>query len=358
VLVTLDKNKTGTTPTTFADVPAWEHVIDVAMAGYQAWVKKVNVKGGKVLYIDATLIKSPPETGILSISSNPAGADVYIDAVYRGFTPKSIGNIVPGPHRVNLVLAGEQEWVSDVMVFPGDATVLSPVLTPNANPLTGAVHVDSRPIGAAIYLDGNFIGITCGGDGFDITNVIPGTHQITLRMKGFSDYTTSVNVPADRIAKIIPTIILSQIHHPSGQVQSDSVPEGAGVYLDGKFTGYTPLTVHDIAVGQHDVRMKMEGREEFHDIIRVTAYETAQVRGVIAPHKPAPTRAGVSPAAAMAALGLTGCGTLFLFSKKRVPCSYSLFSWSVTLAVLNSLRSLSTIYLNSTRYKVNTVFRR
>ncbi len=316
-VATLDEIYGGTTPVTFADVPLGEHIIEVSMAGYRNWVKRVTVEGGKAIYIDAVLAEAPPEAGILRISSSPAGADIYIDGLYGGFTPKTIGNLAPGLHTVRLILAGDQEWTGEVAILPGEMTNIAPLLTPNTKPNTGSIFIKSRPIGAAIYLDGNFIGITYEGDGFDITNVIPGTHKVTLKLKGYQDYTVSIDVPADRVVKLEPRLAFNQIPHPSGQVQISSVPEGAEVFFDRQFKGFTPLTLQDIEVGQHDVRLKMAGMQDYHDIIRVTAYQTALVNGVLEPVTPVPTRAGIPPVLAAASLILSGMAWRVLQKRKQ-----------------------------------------
>lgn len=280
-VVTLDGIYADTTPATFANLSVGEHVIEVVMPGYEVWTKKVMAVGGKAIYIDATLKPARNETGTIMVSSSPSGADIYIDGIYRGFTPKTIGNLPTGVHGITLVQAGEMIWEGTVFVNPGEVTGISQVLMPILNTDTGSISVSSNPVGAAVYLDGDFIGITYAGDMMDINNVSPGTHEITLRMNGYRDYVAAIEVPASRVVKVNPTLALSQIPHPSGQMQIHSAPEGAAVYLDNKFRGYTPLTLQDIEVGQHELRMKMPGKSDYHDIVRVTAYQTAEVYAVM-----------------------------------------------------------------------------
>lgn len=280
-VVTLDEIYADTTPATFANIPAGIHIVEVVMPGYQPWVKKVTVVGGKAIYVDAKLSEADNATGSITVITSPAGADIYIDDVYRGYTPKTIGNLAPGEHTIRLESAGELSWSGKAIVVTGENTILSEILSEASLANSGAIFIASNPVGAAVYLDGNFVGITYGGDTIDINNVSPGMHDVTIRMSGYHDYTTQIDVPASTVVKVNPTLILSQIPHPSGQIQFNSAPEGAAVYLDGKFHGYTPLTLQDIEVGQHDVRLKMPGKTDYHDIIRVTAYQTAVVDAVM-----------------------------------------------------------------------------
>lgn len=276
-VVTLDGIYADTTPATFANIPAGDHVIDVVTAGYVPWNKKITVVRGKAIYVDATLKPARNETGSVAITTSPAGANIYIDDVYRGFTPKTIGNLPVGIHTVTLIQAGDIRWDGTILVSPEENTVISQVLMPAITTTTGSISVSSSPVGAAVYLDGDYVGITYTGDMIDINDVVPGTHEVTMRLNGYEDYTTSIDVPASRVVKVNPTLALSRIPHPSGQMQILSTPEGAAVYLDNKFRGYTPLTLQDIEVGQHEIRLKMPGKSDYHDIVRVTAYQTAVV---------------------------------------------------------------------------------
>ncbi|MEN6610298.1 MAG: PEGA domain-containing protein [Methanoregulaceae archaeon] len=280
-IVTMDEIFADTTPATFANIPAGDHIIEVVMAGHQPWIKKVTVIGGKAIYVDATLKETQSGTGIINITSSPSGADIYIDDIYYGFTPKTIGNQPAGVHAVRLILAGEMSWEGNVTVNSGEETVISRDLIPPTQEKTGSIFIASNPVGAAVYLDGNFVGVTYGGDMIDINNVLPGTHEVTIRMSGYHDYRTTIDVPESKVVHVNPTLVFSQIPHPSGQVQINSVPEGAAVYLDSKFRGYTPLTLQDIEVGQHNIRLKMPGKTDYYDIIRVTAYQTEVVDAVM-----------------------------------------------------------------------------
>ena len=63
---------------------------------------------------------------------------------------------------------------------------------------------------------------------------------------------------------------------PSGGVV-ESRPVGAKVFLDGKGLGVTPLSVPDVAVGSHVVRLEMSGYRRWSASIRVVAGERERV---------------------------------------------------------------------------------
>jgi hypothetical protein len=59
----------------------------------------------------------------------------------------------------------------------------------------------------------------------------------------------------------------------------DSNPRGASVLLDGKNIGMTPLTLNNVSVGSHVVRIEMPGKRSWASTTRVVAGETARVTG-------------------------------------------------------------------------------
>ncbi|HPA06989.1 MAG TPA: PEGA domain-containing protein, partial [Methanoregulaceae archaeon] len=82
-----------------------------------------------------------PLTGSLSISSDPAGASVYIDSQYVGRTKARdaliIDNIPVGTRTVELILKGYIPWSTQVVVSKGEVSAIPMVaLTPITPPPT------------------------------------------------------------------------------------------------------------------------------------------------------------------------------------------------------------------------------
>jgi hypothetical protein len=67
------------------------------------------------------------------------------------------------------------------------ATVAVPV--PPPSPAQASVAIDSTPPGADIEIDGAFVGNTPS-----TISVAPGSHQIVVKKKGFTDWTKTLNV--------------------------------------------------------------------------------------------------------------------------------------------------------------------
>ena len=62
-----------------------------------------------------------------------------------------------------------------------------------------------------------------------------------------------------------------------GTVVVESRPVGAKVFVDGKGMGVTPVTIPDVRVGSHVVRLEMAGHRRWSKSIRVVAGERERV---------------------------------------------------------------------------------
>jgi hypothetical protein len=84
------------------------------------------------------------------------------------------------------------------------------------------------------------------------------------------------------VAKHEPAPPKQQAPEPAGYVGSlyvDSRPRGATVLLDGKSIGVTPLSLDNIPIGSHVVRIEMTGKLPWSTATRISSGETARVTG-------------------------------------------------------------------------------
>jgi PEGA domain-containing protein len=66
-------------------------------------------------------------TGSLTISSDPTGAEIYIDGKFVGQTPSTI-QLSSGTHRIEVKSQGKQEWQRDLEVLKDSQLTLHPIL--------------------------------------------------------------------------------------------------------------------------------------------------------------------------------------------------------------------------------------
>lgn len=117
-------------------IPAGSHSLMLRKPGYADYSTYVSVTGGGVKYISATLSQHPePATnGRVNVMSQPSGAEVYIDNLFRGYSPVVVPDIAPGSHPITLKVPGYSEWMSTVQVNAGETAQVSATLTPKPAP--------------------------------------------------------------------------------------------------------------------------------------------------------------------------------------------------------------------------------
>jgi hypothetical protein len=94
------------------------------------------------------------DAGTLSLSSNPAGAAVYVDSAAMGVTPITLANIAPGTHTVEIRSPGYLTFSLQVTVNAGETTSLSPALvkSPLSIPLSPVTILAGVIIAGAVFV--------------------------------------------------------------------------------------------------------------------------------------------------------------------------------------------------------------
>ena len=215
--VYVDGNYQGTSPVTVSGVVAGSHQVELHRAGYEVLTSTETVTAGQGTVVNLVMVpySSSSGSGSIDITSNIPGALVYLDGIYKGTTPSgTIYNIIavsPGPHMVLLHLPGYTDITQPVQVSAGQIADINAVFTPSsggqqgatpASPATGSVIVTSSPSGGQVYMDNQFRGITP----VTIYNAAPGTHIINMQLAGYSDWSASVDVPANQVVQVPATL--------------------------------------------------------------------------------------------------------------------------------------------------------
>jgi hypothetical protein len=68
------------------------------------------------------------QIGSVTVSSDPPGADIYVDGKFVGQTPSTI-RLASGTHRVEVRSQGKDDWERDLEVLKDSQLTLHPVLT-------------------------------------------------------------------------------------------------------------------------------------------------------------------------------------------------------------------------------------
>jgi hypothetical protein len=140
--ITLDGNYAGTTPAggpvILAGIPAGEHRILLELAGYLPYTATAQVEPNQSSPVAAVLVSSGPAKGSLSVTSEPAGAEIFIDNRPVGISPYTADGLPAGNHLVVLRLAGFENYSASVPVPAGSTGTVSAGLVPASAPQQSA----------------------------------------------------------------------------------------------------------------------------------------------------------------------------------------------------------------------------
>lgn len=118
---------------------------------------------------------------------------------------------------------------------------------------TGSLSITSTPPGASIFIGGI---LQTGNTPNTITGIAEGSHDITIRMNGFNDYTTTILVIADTNVTMDNVLLIPN----EGCIYFNTNPPGASIYTDGTLReGRTPSLICGLSLGHHTYRLYLEG---------------------------------------------------------------------------------------------------
>ena len=96
-----------------------------------------------------------PGNGSLSVTTDPAGAEVYIDGVLRGVSPATIPDLTAGTHMLRLKRQGYQVMTVPVGIPAGKTTEYSTALVPE--PRSPGVPLSAATVVISLTVAGGFL---------------------------------------------------------------------------------------------------------------------------------------------------------------------------------------------------------
>jgi hypothetical protein len=231
----IDGSYRGTTSIILSGLTTGSHTIRISQSGYNDYSTTATVNAGQIRTVSGTLIPLTPEpdqTGSLSLSSSPAGADVYIDGSYRGITPVTLSGVTTGSHAIIISQSGYTDYSTTVTVYAEQTRTVSVTLIPltPAPAHTGSITITSSPAGADVYIDGSsYRGITP----VTFSGLTTGSHTIRMAHSGYNDYSTTATVYGGQTTKV--TGSLNPLSPVPTTTQTTAVPAAPGSQTTGSF---------------------------------------------------------------------------------------------------------------------------
>jgi formylglycine-generating enzyme required for sulfatase activity len=240
--VTIDGKPAGRAPGAF-ELPAGSHTVAIAAERYQPFSADVVVEGaGKAQTFAPSLT---PNWADVSVTSEPAGAQVLVNGEVRGATPLTT-QILAGNHPLELRLEGFKPWTTDVQVKANEPVKLGPIKLglPDAR-----LSVRSEPAGAAVTVAGVYRGQT------PVTlELRPDIAQtIALTRPGYEPAARTLTLGAGEERTLV--VPLSGVF---GEITVRAQPADAQVLVNGQPAGAANQTLRLVAT-THDIVIRKAG---------------------------------------------------------------------------------------------------
>ncbi len=154
------------------------------------------------------------ELGSIMITSEPAGATVFVAGEERGITPVEVPQLPLGKHMLKLQLKGYQDLEQEVELTAENPNASLPSFTmAKAAAVNGTLVIDSDPPGAFIVIANRVLGVTP-----KTVYRKPGNYNILLKKDGYQDYSGTAVVALEK--RVTFKGVLAEIPKPVPVVEA------------------------------------------------------------------------------------------------------------------------------------------
>lgn len=188
--------------------------------------------------------------GNIDIISEPLGADVLIDLVEYGVTPKTIEKIETGPHNLILNFPGYERLQKRIMVLENQTVSVSEYLVPK----TGSLFILTEPPGANVYLDN----ITKGQTPLDLINLPVKDYIIKVELDDYQKIERRISVQYGE-----NTTQKYNLDPLPGKLSLFTTPPSANININGKHykSGSNGIASIELPVGRYNLKITKKGYE-------------------------------------------------------------------------------------------------
>lgn len=225
-----------------------------------------------------------PMVALVRVTTEPPGANVYVDREdlgIRGQSPQTLA-LKPGRHKVMVRKEGYRPNPTEAFITLVQGRSVSQQF--ELQLITGTVELTGTPVGADVR----------ESPGGPVVGKVPGT----LRLKAgphvlhvcAPDHTPAqlvVNVPADGNVPLQVALLPREI--PTGRLIVTANRDGASVQVDKRHSGFTPAVL-TLPEGEHSVEVESPDLSPWHEQVKVVANEEKRIKARLR-YEPPPVRA-------------------------------------------------------------------
>jgi len=167
-----------------------------------------------------------PNFGVISLTSDPIGAEIYLEDVNTGkVTPDSLIELLSNEYSITLKMIDFDDTIFSVQI--GEGQHLShDIFMSESNP-EGEIKIISIPEGASIFINGENTGEVTP---FTFKDLERGIYSFSLMLNLYDDSNFQIDLAKDEMIERNTRLIITGT---AGGIIVNSNPSGANIYLDG-----------------------------------------------------------------------------------------------------------------------------
>jgi hypothetical protein len=213
--------------------------------------------------------KPVPTTGFLSLTSEPPGATVEIDAGGPRSTPVELLELGVGDHSAMLTLDGYLPKTVEFVIEPGETLDLPVVLAPVPLPGTGYLTVSVLPARCEIEIEG----VGKLGPSFEDRELPVGEYKVNITAPKHNPVVRYVEVKPGESVSIGETLLplygsFSCTAKPTG-AQVALIPLDVPPMIEKPYEFAPPVIRTRVLEGRYRLRVSLVGHETFEETIEI-----------------------------------------------------------------------------------------
>ena len=183
----------GFTPLRWGERPG-NVTVEVRRDGYQTDSQRVQVRPGSTTDVRFDL-RAVARDGTASFTSDPRGADVYVEGRFVGRTPTGRIDLAPGTYTARFELPGYRSESVRFTVRAGQHGEVSQRLRAEM----GSLEVLGNVGNAQVFVDGREVGRLASGSGrLIVDDLAAGSYELTVLAPGYATFVGTVRIEAGR----------------------------------------------------------------------------------------------------------------------------------------------------------------
>jgi len=205
--------------------------------------QQIMQQSGETMIIEKTY-------GSVDIISDPQGADILVDLVEYGVTPKTIEKIETGSHNLILNYPGYERLQKRIMVEQEKTISISEYLVPKV----GSLSILTEPSGANVYIDN----IIKGQAPLDLMNLPVRDYIIRLELKDYQIIERRISVQYGE-----NTTQKFDLEPLPGKLSLFTTPSMAKININGRnyTSGSNGIASIELPVGRYTLKVTKDGYE-------------------------------------------------------------------------------------------------